>query len=300
MALPLTLLGLLVAFSFFIPFFFSSQNLSNILVASAPLIILASGAALVIGSGGIDLSIGAILSFSTCLAGALMVKFNVGGEWVIFICLLAGIGVGFMNGLISALTVIPAFIVTIATMSIFRGLSYILTDGETIYGLPPEIIWLGQGNLLNIPNPVILAIISVIVFQIILKKTAFGNHISAYGDNPSATYAMGVNILTLKVKIYALSGLTGALAGLIFMGRLNTIDPTSGQMIEMAAVTAAIIGGVKLSGGQTTIMGAMIGALLIGVVQNGLNLMAISGFYQYIAIGFILLITVVFQPKRIK
>lgn len=295
LALPLILGLVVVIFALATPYFLTPQNLMNALVASATVGILAVGAALVIGAGGIDLSVGAVMALVA----------SVGATWglgldggMIALCLAAGLVVGFGNGMLAARTVMPPFIITLASMSLARGLGFILMDGQPLYGLPEAVVFLGQGSLGGIPLPVWLFAGVALVGHVLLTQTPFGRHVTAYGDNPAAVAASGVNVVRLKLVLYGFSALTAAVAGLVSMGRLNAADPSAGMGYELTAITAAIMGGASLSGGRTSVVGAVMGALIMGVLQNGLNLLAIPSFYQYVVTGVALLVAVALQPRR--
>ena len=296
LALPLILALLMVVFAVASPYFLTPQNLLNVLIASTTIGILAVGAAFVIGAGGIDMSVGAIMAFTASVGCVLAL--NLGGPAMIAVCGVAGLLVGLANGTLAATTLLPPFIITLATMSIARGIGFILTDGKPVYGLPDEIVFIGQGNVAGIPMPIILFALVAVAGHILLTQTAFGRYVTAYGDNPAALTVSGVNIPRFKLMLYGFSALTAVLASLVFMGRLNNADPSAGMGYELTAITAAIMGGASLSGGRTSVVGAVIGALIMGVLQNGLNLLAIPSFYQYVVTGIALLVAVSLQPRK--
>lgn len=298
LALPLILGLLVVGLSFSTPYFLTPQNILNVLMASATLGILAVGAAFVIGAGGIDLSVGATMALAASVAAVFGLIPDASGIWMIALCLATGLAAGIANGSLAAKTTLPPFIITLATMSIARGLAFILMDGKPVYGLPEEIVFFGQGNILGIPMPILIFALVAVVAHVLLTQTAFGRYVTAYGDNPAALTVSGINITRFKIMLYSFSALTAVLASLVFMGRLNNADPSTGMGYELTAITAAIIGGASLSGGRTSVVGAVIGALIMGVLQNGLNLLAIPSFYQYVVTGIALLVAVSLQPRR--
>lgn len=297
-ALPLILGLLVVGLSFATPYFLTPQNILNVLVASATLGILAVGAALVIGAGGIDLSVGAIMALAASVAAVFGLIPGASGIWMMALCLATGLAAGIANGSLAAKTTLPPFIITLATMSIARGLAFILMDGKPVYGLPEGIIFFGQGNIVGIPMPILIFAFVGVIGHVLLTQTAFGRYVTAYGDNPIALTVSGINITRFKIMLYSFSALTAVLASLVFMGRLNNADPSAGMGYELTAITAAIMGGASLSGGRTSVVGAVIGALIMGVLQNGLNLLAIPSFYQYVVTGIALLVAVSLQPRR--
>lgn len=288
----LVLTALIVVMSFASPFFLSFANIFNVILATSTIGILALGATFVIGSGGIDLSVGSIMAFAGVI-GAMLVKI-LGLEWWVAIpgALAAGLLAGWVNGLVITYGAIPAFVVTLGMMGVARGVALLITDGQSIYGLPMALLYLGQGRPLGLPVPAIVFVAAVIILHLILAYTRFGRHTLVIGDNERGARAMGIPVRLLRIKIYMLSGLMAGLAGLLTMSRVNAGDPTAGMTLELSAITAAVIGGTNLFGGRATILGTVIGALIMGVLQNGLNLLAIPTFWQQISIGIVLVVAV--------
>ncbi len=274
------------------PYFLSISNFLNILLATVTIGMLAIGATFVIGSAGLDLSLGSVLGLAGVVGASLVVKL----EWPWYLgvagCLLAGAAAGFINGLLVTRARIPAFIVTLGMLGIARGLALIIAEGRTIYGLEPTLIFIGQGRPLGVPFPVFVFLAVAVVMHMILAYTRFGRYTLVIGDNEAAARAMGIPVERHKLALYTLSGLLAGLAGLLFMARVNAGDPTAGLGYELAAITAAIIGGTNLFGGRASILGTFIGALIMGVLQNGLNLLAVQSYYQQMAIGAVLIFAV--------
>ena len=283
---------LMAAMSVLSPYFLSVSNLLNVLLATATIGILAIGSTFVICSAGIDLSIGSLLGFSS-VVGAVAVH-NWGLPWPtgIVACLIAGTAAGCLNGLLVTGAKIPAFIVTLGMLGIARGAALLACDGQPIYGLPADLVYLGQGRPLGVPTPVIVFLGVAAIAYYVLAHTRFGRYTLVIGDNEGAARAMGVPVESQRVRLYALSGFLAGVAGLLFMARTNAGDPTAGQNYELAAITAAIIGGTNLFGGRGSIIGTVVGALIVGVLQNGLNLLAVQAFYQQMAIGVVLIAAV--------
>lgn len=290
--LCVALCALSFVFSILSPYFLSFQNFSNILLASSLLGILGLGASLVLASAGLDLSIGSVMALSG--VASIVIARLFGFDWylTILICLFFGGLIGFCNGFVITQFRIPAFIVTLGMLGIARGLALIISDGRPIYGLDPLIIFMGQGNIWGISVPVIIMCLSALIVYFILRHTRFGRYILCMGDNEQALRKAGVSIKAQKIKIYVLSGVLTALAGLLFMGRVNSADPAIGLGYELNAITVALIGGTSLFGGKASVIGVLMGALLIGVLQNGLNLLAVPSYYQQVAIGLILILSV--------
>jgi ribose transport system permease protein/inositol transport system permease protein len=289
---------LIAAMSILSPYFLSVSNFLNILLATSVIGVLAIGATFVISSAGIDLSVGSVLAFASivgCLAMTVM-------PWPlgIVICILAGMLAGAINGFLIARAGIPAFIVTLGMLGVARGAALVLTNGLPIYGLPDPVIYIGQGRPFGIPAPVIVFALTAIVAHVALAHTRFGRHAQIIGDNEGAARAMGIRVDRLRVTLYVLSGGLAGLAGLLFSARVNAGDPTAGLNYELTAITATIIGGTNLFGGRGSVSGTVIGALIMGVLQNGLNLLAVPSFYQQMAIGAVLVLAVWFDQARTR
>ncbi len=277
------------------PYFLSISNFLNILLATSVIGILAIGSTFVISSAGLDLSVGSVMGLAG-VAGAVAMN-QLGLNWVfgILACIIAGGIAGFFNGQLVTRAKIPAFIVTLGMLGVARGTALLLCDGKPIYGLSNEFLFLGQGRPFGIPFPVVIFIVVALITHYILASTKFGKHTLVIGDNQIAAVAMGININRHKVQLYALSGGLAGLAGMIFTSRVNAGDPTAGLNYELTAITAAIIGGTNLFGGKGSIIGTFIGALIMGVLQNGLNLLAVQSYYQRMAIGAVLILAVWFD-----
>lgn len=296
----LVLGGLIVLMAFLSPVFLSVSNFFNILLATTTIGILAIGATFVISAAGIDLSLGSVLGLSS-VAGAAMSNY-LGLPWpfVIIGCLATGAAAGFVNGMTVAIARVPAFIVTLGMMGIARGLALVISNGQGIYGLPKPILFLGQARPFGVPTPVFILVTTAIVAHYILAHTRFGHHTLALGDNEQSARATGIDVRRLRIQLYVLSGLMAGIAGLVFTARVNTGDPTAGMNYELAAITAAIIGGTNLFGGRGSILGTMIGALVMGALQNGLTLMSMQAYYQQMAIGGVLVAAVWLDQIRAR
>ena len=274
------------------PYFLSVSNFLNILLATSVIGVLAIGATFVISSAGIDLSLGSVLALSGVCGCVLLVDFPLPWPIGILACLAAGTAAGFVNGFLITRGAIPPFIVTLGMLGVARGLALVITNGLPIYGLPDPIVFLGQGRPFGVPTPVIVLLLSALVAHVVLAHTRFGLYAQVIGDNEAAARAMGIRVNRHKIYLYMLSGGLAGLAGLLFAARVNAGDPTAGLNYELTAVTATIIGGTNLFGGRGSVVGTLIGALVMGVLQNGLNLLAVPSFYQQIAIGAVLVLAV--------
>ncbi len=286
------LFGLSAIMAVLSPYFLQTSNLLNILLASATIGVLAIGATYVISSAGLDLSLGSVLGLSSVVGAVTAERLGMPWPLAVAACLAAGAAAGWVNGQLVTRAGIPAFIVTLGMLGIARGLALVISDGRAIYGLPEGLVYLGQGRPFGVPMPVFIFIGVAILTHYILSHTRFGAHTLAIGDNEAAARATGIRVGRHRRRLYTFSGLMAGIAGLIFMARVNAGDPTAGLNYELTAITAAIIGGTNLFGGRGSILGTMIGALIMGVLQNGLNLLAVQSYYQQMAIGAVLILAV--------
>jgi ribose/xylose/arabinose/galactoside ABC-type transport system permease subunit len=271
------------------PFFLSLSNIDNILTASAVIGLIAMGATFVIASGGIDLSSAAVMAFAGTVCASVVQNTALHPLIAVLIAIGVGGACGFTTGLLINLTRAPSFIVTLGMLSVARAAAYIISHGMPIYGLPERIISTGQGNWAGVPVPVVLLLLGIGLAWFLLAKTRFGLHTLIFGDNALAAEATGINVARLRLKVFTLAGLYSGLAGFVFMARTNSGDPTAGQNYELIAITAVILGGANLFGGRATIIGTVLGVLCLGILQNGLNLLAVSTYYQILFVGIVLL-----------
>lgn len=285
------LLLMVVALSLLSPVFLTRSNILNVLRQVSTNACLALGMTLVIILGGIDLSVGAVVA----LAGALTVGAmgnGVGVAPAIAIGLAVGLLFGIANGGIIAYTKMPPFIVTMATMNIARGIAYVYTGGRPIRTRDASFIEIGIGYIAGIPLPVIYTAFFIIAISLILNRSVFGTHIYAVGGNREAARFSGIKISRIEIAVYAISGFISAFAGVVLAARMTSGQPTVGQGFELDAIAACVLGGVSMSGGLGRIGGSMIGVLVIGIINNGLNLMNVNSFWQLIAKGFVILVAV--------
>lgn len=280
------------------PHFLTVDNLLAIGLQMSVVAIMAIGQMLVIISAGIDLSVGSLLALSG-VSTTLLLAHGV----PLVPALLAGLAVGMLSGLISGTLVaygrIPAFIATLGMMGIARGASLLLTGGVPVFGLPESFAVFGGGRIAGIlPVPVVITLVLAAAVHIFLTYRPMGRHLYAIGSNPTAARLSGIHLERTQVKIFALNGALTGLAGIIMASRLSTGQPTAGTGYELDVIAACVIGGASLSGGEGSILGAIIGALIMGVLRNGCNLLDISAFWQQIAIGSIIIIAVFSDQYR--
>lgn len=286
--IALALVGLVLALSLLSPSFLAATNLINVLRQISVNALLAFGMTTVILTSGIDLSVGSVLAFS----GALAAGFSVAG-WPPALAMLAALAfgavLGVFNGLFVAYARIAPFIVTLAGLTIFRGATLVYTDGRPITGLPAAFDALGNGATMGVPVPIVVMVAFLALTHFLLRFTALGRAIYAVGGNEEAARLSGIPIGSVKVFSYGYSGLASALGALVLTGRLNSAQPTAGSGFELDAIAAVVVGGTSLSGGRGGVVGSFLGAAIIGVLNNGMNLLDVSAFYQQIAKGGVIL-----------
>lgn len=287
-----TLLGLVligIVFAVKSDVFLTQPNIINILQQSSINACIALGMTLVIISGGIDLSVGPVAALSAVLGAAMLVA-GVPVPLAIAGALATGVACGFINGALIAWGGLQPFIVTLGGLSLYRALALIYTGGQPIFGLPDGFRALTNGNLAGIPNPVIIVAVLALVAWVILNKTPLGEYFMAVGGNPEAARIAGVPVTLTKLSAYMISGLMAAVAAMILIGRLGAAEPTLGTLWELDAIAASAIGGASLMGGRGSILGTLIGCIILGTLRNGLTLLNVQAFYQLLATGIIIIV----------
>jgi ribose transport system permease protein len=279
-----TLIGLLIVTVIFLvlsPYFFTVTNLMNIAQQTSINAIIAVGMTFVIITAGIDLSVGSIMAFAgVVLAG--VIQSGLPEPVAVLIGLFIGLICGLSNGLLISYGRLPPFIATLGMMSVARGAALLYTEGRPISGFSSSFRFLATGSILNIPTSVIIMIVIYIVAHVVLNRTKLGRYTYAIGGNEEAALLSGVKTKLIKTTVYGLSGLLSGFAAVILTARLNSAQPIAGIMYELDAIAAVVIGGTSLVGGEGKIIGTLIGALIMGVLRNGLNLLGVSSFVQQI------------------
>ena len=295
----LILVALVVLMALASPFFLTGDNISNVAVQVAPLACLAIGQLFVILVGGIDLSVGSLLALCT-VTGALAYGWgSVGGVLVIPVILLTGMAVGWLNGVMLVKGRMPhAFIPTLATMNVARGLALKLADGAPMPGMPKVVQDAGAGEVGPIPVPVLIVAAFALLAWLLAGKLQWGRWIYLVGGDKEAARRLGIPVDRVIISVFVISGLAAGLAGLITAGRTNAGYPSAGELDELAAISAVIIGGASFWGGRGTVGGAIVGVLIFGVINNGLNLLNVSTYLQLVAIGVIVVIAVELDVLR--
>lgn len=295
-----SLIGLIilcVVISVITPRFLTVTNVLNVFTQVSVNAIIAVGMCFVILTGGIDLSVGSTLAITGAVA-ATLVKSNTNTFVTIIAVLIIGALIGLFNGILVSKGKIQAFIVTLATMTVFRGVTYVYTKGTPISGLSSDFTVIGNGKLAGIPLPVILILFVVLGAWYVLDQTRYGRYVYAVGGNEDSARLSGINTDKIKALVYVICGATAALSGIVVTSRIGSASPNAGSGFELDAIAAVVLGGTSLSGGEGSVIGTIIGAMIIGVLNNGLNLMNVSPFYQLIVKGFVIILAVILDKKN--
>ena len=297
---------LVVALSFANQYFLTQANISNVLLQTSINGVLAFGMTFVIITGGIDLSVGSVLA----LAGIVSASFATtspqatvpGGPYPVFVALAVGVLVGVASGAVIGPIVarfkVPAFVATLGMLSAARGLTLIYAGGRPVPALTPQYRWIGTGNVFGVPAPVVIFAAAFLLSWFVLARTRFGRYVYAVGGNARAAKTSGINVVRVRVAVYVISGGLAGLAGMLLAARTGSALTQAGIGYELDAIAAVVIGGVSLSGGIGRMTGALIGALIIGVMNNGLDLMGIESYYQQVVKGMLIVGAVMLDQRR--
>lgn len=301
------LLLLMLVFAIMEPRFLSSVNLFNVMRQVSITGLLAIGMTFVILTAGIDLSIGSLLAFAGLVAaavakGGMEDRFTVGDETIGFgwqLAVLAAIAVGLLGGLLQGIAItrlkVPAFVVTLGGMSVFRGAALLFASGGPISGFQPDYTWWGQGRIMSVPVPVIIFLVAAVIAHVVLSYTRYGRRVYAVGGNPEAARLAGVNVNAVIASVYVIMGFFAGLGAFVLSARLNSAEAVAGTGYELTVIASVVIGGTSLFGGSGSIFGTVIGTVLIGVLLNGLVLMNVNSYIQQIIIGVIIVLAVAFD-----
>ena len=301
------LLLLMLAFAIIEPRFLSSINLFNVMRQVSITGLLAIGMTFVILTAGIDLSVGSLLAFAGLVAaavakGGMQDRFTVGDNTIGYgwpLAALAAIAVGLTGGLLQGIAItrlkVPAFVVTLGGMSVFRGAALLFAAGGPISGFQPDFTWWGQGTIYSVPVPVLIFLFAALIAHIVLSYTRFGRRVYAVGGNPEAARLAGLNVTSLICSVYIIMGFFAGLGAFVLSARLNSAEAVAGTGYELNVIASVVIGGTSLFGGAGSIFGTVIGTILIGVLLNGLVLMNVNSYIQQIIIGVIIVLAVAFD-----
>jgi ribose transport system permease protein len=280
--------GLFVVFSALTSTFYQPANLLDIMLQSSINAVIAVGMTLVV-TKGIDLSVGSIVGVSSMVAASVFPQ----GIWLgVGAGVLVGLACGLLNGILIAKLKLPDFIVTLGTMSIFRGAALIYTDGKPIYGIDKVFRSIFAGQLLGIPTPVLLAAAIALLAYLLIRFASLGEQIIAVGGNEEAARLSGIDVDRVKICVYALSGVLSSIAGFILVARIGAAEPIGGNGFELQAIGAAVVGGASLFGGEGNPLGSLVGALTLGAMRNGLTLLNVPSFWQFVATGVVVILAV--------
>lgn len=295
----LALIVLIIFVSILSPSFLSLTNLMNLMRQVSTNALIAFGMTFVIITGGIDLSVGSTLALSSTIMAGMIVN-GIDPLIAMTVSLIAGFILGAVNGLLITKGKLVPFIATLATMTIYRGATLVLTDGKPITGLDETFIFqfMGRGYFFGIPFPIVITLVVFALLFVLLHKMSFGRKTFAIGGNEKASFIAGVKSNKIKIFVYSISGVLASLAGIILTSRLNSAQPTAGESYEMDAIASVVLGGTSMSGGKGRIFGTLIGALIIGTLNNGLNLLGVSTFYQQIVKGIVIIIAVLIDRRK--
>ncbi len=285
-------------------YFATWRNIRNILRQTSINGLLSIGMTFVILTGGIDLSVGSVLAFGGVVAASLVSKASGGEVYSPLVAIMAAMGAGIMMGAVTGLLVakwrVAPFVASLGMLSAARGLTYIYTDGMPIPKIEKSFLFIGKGSVLGLPMPVFIFALIVLISYIVLKKTRYGRYVYAVGGNEQSARISGINTRLIIFSVYVISGLLSAFGGAILTARTTAGLPQAGQSYELDAIAAVVIGGTSLKGGQGSLIGTVIGALIIGVVNNGLDILGVSSYYQQVVKGAIIVIAVLIDSLKKK
>lgn len=293
----------IVVFSQLSEYFLTAENILNVTLQTSITAIIAVGMTFVILTAGIDLSVGALVAFSGVVAtSVLKLELPLGLLFplAIVVAFLIGLFSGAFAGFFVTKLNITPFIVTLALMTIWRGAAYMYTDGRPVWGLPDEFSIFGSGRIVGIPVPTVIMVTVYAIAFIVLRHTRFGRHVYAVGGNREAARLAGVNTVRVLLAVYIICGMLSAMSGVLLASRMNSGQPNAGQMYELDVIAAVVVGGTSLFGGRGSIIGTFIGAMLIGVLRNGLNLLDVGSYVQSVVLGVVILLAVLMDHLRIK
>ncbi|HEX4825908.1 MAG TPA: ABC transporter permease [Candidatus Polarisedimenticolaceae bacterium] len=285
------------ALSFLSPHFLTAENLLNVSLQASITAIVAAGMTFVILTGGIDLSVGSVVA----VAGIATTAALAGGH-AYATAIAAGLGIGLVSGVVAGALVtrlgVAPFIVTLALMTIERGLAFVATEGRPVWDLPPGFAGLGGGRLAGVPFPSIVMVLVFVVAHAALKHTRWGRHVYAVGGNAEAARLAGIGTARVVASTYVLCGGLAALGGVLLASRMNSGQPNAGLMLELDVIAAVVVGGTSLSGGRGSVAGTFLGTMLIAILRNGLNLLNVNSYVQQVVVGAVILLAVLLDRLR--
>lgn len=270
------------------PYFLTAYNLKAVVRSLAFVGIVAIGQACLLLLGDIDLSVGSIAGLCGVIGGILMVHLGINPYLSLFLCLLLGGVLGFLNGFLVTSLQLSALVVTIGTSGVYTGINLVISRGAAIVGIPKEIYFLGQGYFFGLPMPFVIMLIALLIILFITKKTVFGRYMYAVGNSTEASWILGIRVNLVRIVSFMITGLLCALAGMVMVARLGSSQPAIGERWVLNSIAASVIGGVALTGGIGNPAGALLGASIIGVIENIIVLFGVSPYWQTAVSGFII------------
>lgn len=301
LSMPILLLLLVLAFSLLSPNFFTSRNLVNILVQNVHVAVCSCAVMMIMVSGGCDLSIG----YQMSVAAVLITKYLSNGVLSVPVAIILGILLcmllGAFNGVMSLVLKSHTMIVTLGTMAIFQGISYLISNSKTFHNLPKSYMYIGQGRLFGwLPLNVVIMVIIVVVMALIMSKTSMGRKIYACGDNPEAARLAGLNVAKVKILVFTFAGLLVGISAVLISARAGSGDSSTGTGIEFTGITACVLAGVALKGGEGTLWKVIVAVFVLGVLSNGMQLIGLGAYPQHIARGIIMLVSLYLSSRNTK
>jgi ribose transport system permease protein len=293
-------LAIIIFFSFASPYFFTMRNFMDILRQSTFVLVAALGMTVVIITAGIDLSVGSVIGLSAGVTSVVLLQ-GAPTSVAVIAGLTIGIICGFINGIIITKLGVTDLITTLSTLSIFRGILFMMTHGIPFQAFArPDFSMLGRGSIGPVPFPIIIAAGIFLILRYMLGRTILGRHIFAVGSNSTAATLSGISVSKNKIAVYMISGFTAAASGIMLASRLSSVPPDLGQGYEMSVIAAVVIGGTSLFGGSGSVLGTVIGSLMVAIIGNGLILLNVNPFYQYVINGVIIILAVSFNNAKRK
>ncbi len=293
----------LILFSILSPYFFTPENLLNVSLQVSIIAIIAAGMTFVILTSGIDLSVGSVVALAGIVTTSVL-TIDTSFSVALPVAIIAGLAFGVASGAVAGICVtkfnITPFIVTLALMTIWRGAAFVYTEGRPVWELPAEFSTLGGGRILQVPLPSIIMVAVYLISHIVLTRTRFGRYVYAVGGNREAARLAGIRTERILLQVYMLCGMLAALSGILLASRMNSGQPNAGLMYELDAIAAVVVGGTSLFGGRGSIIGTFIGAMLIAVLRNGLNLLNVGSYVQQVIIGVVILLAVMVDQFRMR
>lgn len=300
-SMPILLLLLVVTFSILSDKFFTPLNLTNILVQNVHIAICATGVFMIMVSGGCDLSIGYQMSVAAVLVAKLLSNGVMGVFPAVLLGILICVALGCFNGVMSIVLNSPPMIVTLGTMAIFQGISFLISGSKTYHNLPKSFMFLGQGKVFGvIPLNALIALVLIVIVGIILSRTHVGRKIYAVGDNPDAARLAGLNVAKIKILVFTCAGILVGISAILLAARSGSADSNTGAGIEFTGIIACVLSGVALKGGEGTLWKAIVAVFILGVLSNGMQLINLGTYPQYIAKGIIMLVSLYLSNKTAK